>query len=194
MLNINFTSFPVLETERLLLRAHTITDADALFALRTNADVMQFIDRERPKAIHEIEEKIVLMDDGFKSNSMLVWVIALKENPSQMIGEIGFYRTDYANYRAEIGYMLMPAYWRKGIVAEALKKTIDFGFKTINLHSISANINPGNDASRQILLKHGFEKEAYFRENYYFNGKFLDSEIYSLLKNDVRWRSEMENV
>ena len=107
--------------------------------------------------------------------------MALKENPDQMIGAIGYWRTNLANHRAEIGYMLSPQYWKKGYVSEALKKTIEFGFEEVNFHTIQANINPGNDASRKILLQHGFVKEAYFKEDYYFNGKFLDSEIYGLL-------------
>ena len=182
MLTLNFSSFPVLETERLLLREHALTDADALFAMRTNENVMRFIDRERPKTIKDIETFIAAFNDGFKQGQHLAWVIALKENPNQMIGSIGYWRTNLANYRAEIGYMLHPNYWRKGIISEALNATIAFGFKEMKLHTIQANINPGNDASRQILLKHGFVKEAYFKEDYYFNGKFLDSEIYSLLK------------
>jgi ribosomal-protein-alanine N-acetyltransferase len=51
----------------------------------------------------------------------------------------------------------------------------------MNLHSIEANINPENIASRKLLEKTGFVREAYFKENYFFNGKFIDSEIYSLL-------------
>jgi len=64
---------------------------------------------------------------------------------------------------------------------EAIDMAIDYGFKELKFHSIEANINPNNIASRNLLLKKGFVKEAYFKENYYFNGKFLDSEIYSLL-------------
>ncbi|MBB2146090.1 GNAT family N-acetyltransferase [Pedobacter sp. LMG 31464] len=182
MLTLNFPSFPVLETERLLLREHALTDADTLFAMRTNENVMRFIDRERPKTTQDIETFISTFNEGFKQGQHLAWVIALKENPAQMIGSIGYWRTNLANYRAEIGYMLHPNYWRKGIISEALNKTIAFGFSEMKLHTIQANINPGNDASRQILLKHGFVKEAYFKEDYYFNGQFLDSEIYSLLK------------
>ncbi|RYX97895.1 N-acetyltransferase, partial [bacterium] len=180
MLQLNFTTFPTLETERLILRAHTKADAKALFALRSSEEVMRYIDRENPKNIEETEAKIKLTQDGFENKTSIAWVIALKENANEMIGEIGYYRTDLANYRAEIGYMLHPNLWRKGLISEALKEVINFGFKEMKLHSISANINPGNNASRQILLKHGFTKEAYFKENYYFKGRFLDSEIYSL--------------
>jgi [ribosomal protein S5]-alanine N-acetyltransferase len=181
MLQLNFQSFPTLQTERLLLRAHLTTDAKFLFALRSNEDVMRYIDKENPKNLEETEAKIKLMQDGFDNKTSIAWAIAFKETPNNMIGEIGFYRTDLANYRAEVGYMLHPDFWCKGLISETLSKVIDFGFREMKLHSISANINPENDASRQILLKHGFEKEAYFKEDYYFQGKFLDSEIYGLI-------------
>jgi ribosomal-protein-alanine N-acetyltransferase len=157
MLTLNFKEFPTLTTERLVLREHASSDAETLYAMRTNEQVMQYIDRERPKSLHAIEIFITTFNEDFRKGKHLAWVICLKENPTQIIGTIGYWRTNLENYRAEMGYMLLPAYWRK-------------------------DINPGNDASRQILLKHGFIKEAYFREDYYFNGKFLDSEIYSLLK------------
>ncbi|WP_316770579.1 GNAT family N-acetyltransferase [Pedobacter frigiditerrae] len=186
MLQLNFSTFPNLETERLILRSHAISDAETLFALRNNEDVMRFIHRERQKTVKEIEDFISSFNEGCKQGQQLAWVIALKENPKQMIGSIGYWRTNLANYRAEIGYMLHPDYWRKGIISEALIKTIDFGFKEMKLHSIQANIDPENDASRQILIKHGFVKEAHFKEDFYFQGKFLDSEIYSLLENNVK--------
>jgi ribosomal-protein-alanine N-acetyltransferase len=181
MLQVNFTKFPILETERLVLREHAPSDAEMLFAMRTNEDVMRYIDRERPKDLDTIKAFIDKIIISFENGESLAWVIALKENPEKMIGSVGYWRTDYANHRAEMGYMLLPNFWRKGIISEALSKTLTFGFEKVNLHSISANINPKNDASRQILLKHGFEKEAYFKQDYYFNGKFLDSEIYGLL-------------
>ncbi|RYG16679.1 MAG: N-acetyltransferase, partial [Chitinophagaceae bacterium] len=135
MLHLNVTSFPTLQTERLILRAHLIADANALFALRTNEEVMRYIDRESPKNIQETETKIRQVHEGFNNRTMLAWVIALKENPGQMIGEIGFYRTDLANHRAEIGYMLLPAHWRKGFVSEALNAIVAFGFNEMQLHS-----------------------------------------------------------
>lgn len=181
MLQLHFKSFPTIETERLILRAHTLGDAKALFALRTNEEVMRYIDRENPKDIQETEAKISLVHEGFNNGTSIAWVIAAKENPNEMIGEIGYYRTDLSNYRAEVGYMLHSSFWRKGLISEALSKVLTFGFQEMKLHSVSANINPANDASRQILLKHGFKKEAYFKEDYYFQGKFLDSEIYGLL-------------
>ncbi len=182
MLMLNFNEFPQLTTERLILREHAISDARTLFEMRTNEEVMRFIHRERPKTIQDIETFITSFNEGFKQGQHIAWVMALRKNPDYMIGSIGYWRTDLANHRAEIGYMLHPDYWKKGIVSEALKATITFGFEEMKLHSIMANVAPENIASQQILLKHGFVKEAHFKEDHYFNGKFMDSEIYSLLK------------
>jgi ribosomal-protein-alanine N-acetyltransferase len=184
MLDFNLKAMPVLESERLILREQKNHDAPALFELRNNEQVMRYIDRPNPKNIQEASATIQTLKDNFLKGANLIWAINLKSDPARMIGNLGFWRTDPGNHRAELGYILHPDYWRQGILSEALKVVIDFGFNELGLHSICANINPGNEASRQLLLKHGFQKEAYFREDYYFDGKFLDSEIYGLLGSD----------
>jgi ribosomal-protein-alanine N-acetyltransferase len=64
---------------------------------------------------------------------------------------------------------------------EAMTVVLEYGFNTIKLHSVEANVNPNNTRSIQLLEKNGFVREAYHRENYYYNGHFLDSAIYSLI-------------
>ena len=65
---------------------------------------------------------------------------------------------------------------------ESLVATINYGFQTMKLHSIAAVINPDNKASIKLLERNHFVKEAHFKENYYHQGEFRDTEIYSLLK------------
>jgi len=77
--------------------------------------------------------------------------------------------------------MLDPDFWGKGIMKEALLAAIDFGFNQMNLHSIEAHINPDNTASGMLLEKVGFVREAYFKEDFFFRGEFIDTAIYSLL-------------
>jgi [ribosomal protein S5]-alanine N-acetyltransferase len=78
--------------------------------------------------------------------------------------------------------MLSPAYWRNGIMKEALMDVIEFGFNKLGLHSIEAHINPENEASAAILTSTGFVKEAHFKEDFLFNGIFRDTAIYSRLR------------
>ena len=77
--------------------------------------------------------------------------------------------------------MLLPEYHGKGIVSEAVKEAVNYGFQVMKLHSIEAIIDPDNHASAKVLEKNGFIKEAHLKENEFFNGRFLDSVIYSIL-------------
>lgn len=181
MLNLDFTIFPVLETDRLILKEITNDHAPALYKMRTDPDVMRYIDRPIPNSIVEVEELIQKMVNMKISGEGISWGIFKKDHPDVKIGNIGFYRILSAHYRAEIGYMLNTNEHQKGIMYEAMQKVIEFGFANMKLHSVEANINPENVASRKLLEKAGFVREAYFKENYFFNGQFIDSEIYSLL-------------
>ncbi len=178
MLVLNFNPFPILETKRMVLQRVSVDDAEDLFLLRTNEDAMKFINKALPKSIADIHELIAKMND----NSMRIqWAMALKTE-NKLIGTIGYHIIDKDHHRAELGYMLHPMQWNKGLMSEAIKAVIDFGFNELGLHSIEARINPANDASAKILMKHEFIKEGYFKESYLFEGTFFDSEIYGLLK------------
>lgn len=177
MLELNFEPFPALETVRLKLRKISLDDAEDMFLLRTNKEAMKYIHKPKLNSIDDAKELIIKMNDPDR----IQWGIALKTE-NTFIGTIGYHRIIKEHYRAEIGYMLHPDYWNTGMMSEALTAVIDFGLNKMNLHSIEAIINPGNSVSRMILKKYNFIKEAYFKENFFFEGKFLDSEVYSLLK------------
>ena len=183
MLSFNFSPFPVLETERLVLRRLNKNYAAIFLRLRNTDDVMQFIDRTRQKNIEEIYTFIDFIDSLINENKDINWAISLKGS-GELIGTIGYYRTHHEDHRGEIGYMLDPEYWRKGIMNEALKCILDFGFNVLNFHTIEACINPENIASREILLKNNFVKEAFFRENYFYEGKYKDTEVFTKFKTD----------
>lgn len=178
MLTIHFPSFPTLQTPRLLLREVVPDDAAAVFKLRTDERVMRYLGRPLHTDISQSAQLIEAYREGFAQNEGVTWAICLREQP-EFIGSITFWKIDKVNHRAEIGYTLSADYWRQGIMDEAMTAVLEYGFKTLHFHSIEANTAPENEASGGILEKHGFVEEAYFRENFYFNGEFLDSRIYS---------------
>ena len=185
MLAINFSPFPELSTKRLLLRRITKYDAPCILKLRSDETVMRFIDRERAKTLADAESFIRRIDDSLQANEGLTWGMALKEEPDLLIGTIGYWRIIKEHYRAEIGYMLRPDLWGKGIMKEALLEVINTGFNSLKLHSIEAHINPENTASGNILQSTGFVKEAHFKEDFYYEGTFRDTIIYSRLQDVV---------
>lgn len=182
MMEVSFTPYPILTTDRMLLRAIDLMDAPQLLRLRSEPQTMKYLDKQPLQSLAEAELLIEKISEDIANNNGITWAMALKEQPTLLIGTIGFWRLMKNHYRAEIGYMLLPEYCKKGLMKEAADAVIDYGFTHMNLHSIEANINPANDASEALLKNLGFIKEAYFKENFYFNGHFLDSAIYSLIK------------
>ena len=180
MLDINFNQFPILQTERLVLRRMTLTDTADYFLLRSNVDAMKHICKPLQTTLQEAEELIYKVNEMINDNDGIGWAVCFKED-NRMIGTVSFHKIDKANYRAEIGYMLLPVFWRKGIISEAVNAIIDYGFNVLRFHSIEAHIDPTNSGSEKVLEKCHFVKEAYYKENYYFNGRFLDTAVFSLI-------------
>ena len=182
MLQPDFSRFPELKTKRLLLREMSKKDAPEILSLRSDDRVMRYILKERSATIADAEFFISRILQSLHSNDGISWAISTKEAPQTLIGTIGYWRLIKEHYRAEIGYMLNPAFWKLGIMKEAMLKVIDTGFDKLKLHSIEAHIDPSNTASEGILLSTGFVKEAHFKENFFYNGKFSDTAIYSRLR------------
>ncbi|WP_245580815.1 GNAT family N-acetyltransferase [Daejeonella oryzae] len=180
MLLINFSPFPNLESDRIYLRQITPEDVNQVFEMRSDSETMRFIPRPLAKNRQDALNHIELITKGIMDNEYINWGIVLKGN-EKITGMICLLRMQPENYRTEIGYILHPDFQGKGIMVEAVKLVIDYAFNVLKFHSLEAVIDPDNVASEKVLLKHSFVKEGYFKENTFYNGKFLDSVIYSLI-------------
>ena len=180
-LNLNFVPFPILKTGRLTLRKLELTDAKDYHEIRSNPTVLKYVARPLSQSLEDTISVIERVHVTIDKQEGINWAICLK-GTAKTIGTIGFYRTQAQHFRTEIGYELRPEFWGKGIMSEAMQAVLDYAFFTMNFHSVEANIDPTNRRSENILLRNHFIKEAHFRENYFFEGKFTDSAIYSLLK------------
>ena len=180
-----FDIFPSLESERLNYRDFLKEDAHELFLLKSDKVVMKHMDSFPFQSIRDAEKSIQKNQNLYHEKKGILWAI-IEKSSNQMIGYFGYWRLIREHCRGEIGYALNPKVWGKGYMKETLDCLIPFGFNEMKLHSIEANLNPNNANSERLLQRFGFKKEAYFRENYLFNGKFNDSVIYSLLESDLK--------
>ena len=73
-------------------------------------------------------------------------------------------------------------------MTEAIQALIPFGFEAFDLHRIEAFIDPANISSRKLLEKVGLQAEGVLRDYFFEKGKFVDAEIFSLLKRDYLMR------
>ena len=180
MTNLNFNPFPELKTEHLILRQFIPEDAEDLFALRSDKEIMKFICRPIAQTVADALALIQQMNEGITNQESISWAVCQKKD-SKAIGSIGFVRMKKEHYRAEIGYLLSTKHQGRGFMKEALTSVVDYGFKNMKLHSVEAILDPNNKASIALLERNKFRKEAHFKEDFFYNGKFFDSLVYSRL-------------
>jgi ribosomal-protein-alanine N-acetyltransferase len=154
-MSYNFSPFPVLETERLILRALNLEDAKPLFGLRSNKHVNEFIDRKIPKNLSETRGFIDKISTLIAHNTTVFWVLEATHN-NELIGTISLRYFDFEDNYAEIGYEIHPDYQERGYMSEALKMVKEFGFEKLDLKTIEAFTHKNNTASIALLEKHNF--------------------------------------
>ncbi|MEO5572452.1 MAG: GNAT family N-acetyltransferase [Bacteroidia bacterium] len=180
MLNINFTTFPSLITNRLLLRQLKTEDENEIFALRTNETVNKFIDRPKTNSSAYALKFIERITNGIANNESIYWAIALKNN-FKLTGTICLWNISQEHFRAEIGYELHPDFHGKGIMQEAFTKVVEYGFHTMKLKTIVAFTNALNERSRKLLEKNNFRVDANFEYLKTEKEKINRTVIYSLM-------------
>lgn len=157
MLQLNFTPFPILETERLILRAVTPEDAEEMFIQRTDKEITRYILRKKTDASPaDTLEVIKRITKQVEDNEAICWIIMLK-GEARPTGTISFWNIWKENDRAELGYILHKDFWKKGIMNEAVGAVLRYGFEQMQLKTVEASTHHENIPSRKLLERFGFK-------------------------------------
>ncbi|MCJ2532342.1 MAG: GNAT family N-acetyltransferase [Candidatus Thermoplasmatota archaeon] len=181
-----FRKFPELRTKRLLLRQPSMKDAEWYFEHFSRPEVVWGGGEPGPKDIGAAQEELrEYMIDLYRKRLGFRWIITLK-GEGQPIGSLGFYKwAPSAGYQAEMGYDLTKEHWGKGIMTEAMKAVVDFGFKKMELNRIEIFIMPRNKRSIKMVKNLGFKREGLLRQRYFDEfGNFADDVLFSMLRSD----------
>ena len=171
---MDFQNLKYKQTDRLRLRVINADDVDIIYDLRSNAEVQKFIQREPFTKLDQAEEQVKKVLGLQNNQESIIWIIKLNSE-SKKIGSICFWNFSSDRKTAEIGYDLLPDYYNKGIMNEAMKKVLEFGFQSLQLKKVEAYTSKHNKGSIALLEKNGFE----LKEDRFDKG-FPDNIIYSL--------------
>ncbi len=179
----SFLPYPDLETERMRLRQLTHADGPDVFEMRSDPDVMRYIPRPIAVTVDDAVKVIDMINDAITAGKGVNWGMEMKDT-GKLVGIIGYVHYTPEHCRAEVGYSLNRAFHRQGLMREALLRVIRFGFEAMELHTIEAIIDAENAASGGLLKDVGFTQEAFFREDFLYDGEFRNSIHFGLLHND----------
>lgn len=147
--------FPQITTTHLILRQATTADVRTLFFLRSDSEVMKYINRPKVEKMDEIHAFLEKIELETLANESILWAISLKPD-SVMIGVISLWHFSSDLAKAEVGYSLNPEFHGRGIMTEALQSVLKFGFDELNFKQIEAFTNRRNMRSIQMLVRNGF--------------------------------------
>jgi ribosomal-protein-alanine N-acetyltransferase len=179
--------FPVLQTERLVLRGFRNSDAPYVLDIFSQDIVTKYHNTETMQSIEQAEDLVQVRVSLFGSRLGIRWGIALREQRGVIIGSCGYCNLNKAFRSIEIGYDLHPVHWRQGIMTEALTAAINHGFGEgffFLLNRTEALTHVEHEASTALLERLGFQEEGVRREYGYWKGQFHDLRSFSLLPGD----------
>jgi RimJ/RimL family protein N-acetyltransferase len=180
-----FVDFPRIETPRLVLRRISPDDAEALFATFSDPAVMEFYGDSPHATLADTQELIERQQGWYAGLEGVRWGIT-RRGEDEVIGSCGLFHFDEGFRRAEMGYELRRAFWRQGIMREALTALLTYAFATSSLHRVEAVVNGGNDASAGLLTSLGLRLEGTLRQRFWFGGRYYDEWYFGLLREE--WR------
>ena len=181
-----FKNSILITTDRLVLRPVLQGDAQDLYEIFSDRQVMKYYDLSPFESLERAKEQIDLFTNGFEQRTMLRWGIELKDG-GKLIGTCGFFAFNEDALKAELGYELNSSYHGKGLMSEALDAVLGFIFRESGINRVEAFVEPQNTASQKLLEKLGFTKEGTLRSYERCRGDLIDITIFGLLRSDSKY-------
>jgi len=172
-------SFPELRTARFRLTPFTAADRPKVFEGLSHPEVVRYygVSYDSPEAT---QAQMDWYAELYATGTGRWWAIR-PHAERDLIGACGLNNWQATHRRAELGFWLLPAFWRMGVMSQVLPVALDHGFSAMNLHRVEAFVETENRASRGLLRKIGFTHEGTMRDCEIKTGRFLSLEVWARL-------------
>jgi ribosomal-protein-alanine N-acetyltransferase len=146
-------TLPTIVTGRLTLRAFTEKDAEPLYHLMNDEEVMRYFPSTTPPNLERVQRLVRMQIEHWDEHGHGWWAATLSST-GELIGWNGLQYLPETD-EVEVGYLLGKAYWGRGLATEGAREGLRHGFETLNLDRIVGIVHPENLASRRVLEKLG---------------------------------------
>ena len=174
---------PEFRLGRLRLRALRRSDAEDMFEYSKDPKVTSHLLWDPHPDLRYTSNYLKYVDSQYRKHRFYEWAVVWEET-GKMIGTCGFNYFDRQNSRAEIGYVINPVFWNRGVATEAVSFILRIGFDKLGLNRIEARHMVGNDASRRVMEKNHMTFEGIMRSAVSVREVFRDVAVFSILRHD----------
>jgi ribosomal-protein-alanine N-acetyltransferase len=175
--------FPDLHTPRLLLRRLRMEDAQDIFAYACDPQMTPFVFWEPHRTPDDTREYLQRTLEGYAAGAAPAWGVQHLVD-GVIIGSCAFHDVSTMHLRGEIGYALARKYWRQGLMTEAVRALLEYGFATLRLNRIEARCDVENTGSWKVMQKVGMKFEGVLRQNIILHGRARDARMYAVLREE----------
>lgn len=175
----SFRNIPTLETKRLVLRKILPKDEDDMYEYSKDPETSKYLLWEPHTSRGYTGAHIRYLQSAYNQASFFDWALIEKKS-GKMIGTCGFTEIYEREKRAEVGYVIAPAFHRQGFAPEALEKVMEYGFLKLGLIKLSGRFMEDNEASKKVLERFGFTDDTKKKESIPKRGKLQRILTFSL--------------
>ena len=166
-----FQHIPSLTTSRLTLRRMCPTDDRDMFEYASQPCVTEYLLWSPHESVYRTRQYLEALQASYRRGEFYDWALVLTES-GKMVGTCGFTSFDHEHGRAEVGYVLNPSYWGRGLAAEAVMAVTGFAFSELEMNRVEAHFIEGNERSRRVMEKCGMTFEGMFRQYMFIKGYY----------------------
>lgn len=175
-------SFPTLTTPRLVLRAFAATDEAAFQAFATAEEFWRFLPGPALDAALVTRFIAARLEDAARP-ALTDWVFCVEATAlGRAIGMVRLSMASMEHRQGNVGFSFDGRIRGQGYASEAMRAALDFGFRALDLHRITALADVENARSHVVLEKLGFRREGRLQQNFHVRGAWRDSDLFALLR------------
>ena len=171
-----------IQTERLLLRPFEEGDLQALYAMQSDQEVVRYLYHDA-RSLDEVRtalaRKIAAVSIAGEGDGM--GAAAVLRDTGEVVADFSLWCVSEGHEQGELGFVVHPAYQRRGYATEAARPMLDFAFDTVGFHRVVGRTEARNVASARVLEKLGMRREAHFVENEWVKGEWQSELVYAIL-------------
>lgn len=172
-------------TDRLILRRFTKEDNESMRVNWASDESIQKLYSEPTYSnAQEADGFLSKVIANYSNEDYYRWAIAPKDDSENCIGQIAYFLINEKNHWGEIEYCIGRAYQGKGLMTEAVRAILEFGFKQIGLHKVQVCHKEGNIPSQRVIEKAGFIYEGTLRDYFFMEDHYVSRLYYSMLNEE----------
>ncbi len=172
----------IIETARLILKVVTPEIMAHIFSHTATPEVMELLGINSDEEFRLFKEKYNIRTASYFI-SYKHFLLMDKES-GKFIGRCDYHTWHIHHFRAEIGYSINDGFKNRGLMKEAMKQVLTYGFEYMDLQRVEAFVSPNNAPSLGLMQHFGFTKEGVLRKHYFKDNKLEDSVCFSVLREE----------